>query len=590
MLVLILILLAALAPCPAVGRGWKRREVLFVTSYTGGFQDRGYVATLLLQQKKTKKKEQDKWQMDPITWDTRCGASPSSVFVDDSRGMMYCIDEGLGAPNGSITSYKLFFAPGPFRTGSFTGQFRPPRGHVITLPGGVSATTYGYSKKDWYAPTEFDRDDWLFGKVYPQISNTRGRRSPHYLAVAHYNGSALSGWKTDKSLARVYDWDLKTGAGHYIYQLDKPGPNPQRQEASHPHQALLDPTKEFLLVPDLGADMVRIYQNSRGPEASQGEGVGYLDPQPPLLIPAGCGPRHGAFVRYKSEMPKKERKKDKVYQNWNTYFHLVCELNNSIISYKVNYVKRPDGKAWFPTWSDEKGNKNLAQALEFKQIGLQNTFGGARVPEGAAAAEIVVSPDKKFVIVSNRNDSSFPDFRTKGPSYPDPREPLRKVESDSLATYSIASDGSLNFEELSPAGGSFPRSFALNKKGDVVAVALQYSKTLSFFHRNVTSGRMGREFLRQEDMGNLTSVSFWKRSVKYQGPFPGGYDAANMCLVKIDKTDPGICHKKVFHWPESFVWPEDWRKLQDYPAPGTSLIDKFPWATYDYVSDVKWIF
>ncbi|KAK8158504.1 Lactonase, 7-bladed beta-propeller-domain-containing protein [Phyllosticta citrichinensis] len=500
--------------------------------------------------------------MDPINWDTRCGISPSSLFVDDSRGMMYCIDEGLGAPNGSITSYKLFFSP----SGAFTGLFRPPRDHVITLPGGVSATTYGFSKKDPYRPK--DPTGEYFGMIPP----------PHYLAVAHYNGSALSGWRAENRMTSVYDWDLNTRAGHYIYQLDKPGPNPQSQDASHPHQALLDPTTEFLLVPDLGADMVRIYQNSRRPRREE---KGYLDPQPPLLIPAGCGPRHGAFVRHKSKTPKKERNEDQVYQQWNTYFHLVCELNNSIISYKVDYIKRPNLNAWFPTWSDEKGNQNLAKALEFKQIGVQNTFGGTRDPEGAAAAEIVVSPDKRFVIVSNRNDSSFPDFRTLGPSYPDPREPLPKVESDSLATFSIAGDGSLKFEELSPAGGSFPRSFDLNRKGDVVAVALQYSKALAFFSRNVTSGRMGREILRHENMGNLTSVTFWKSPLAFNGPMPGGWDAAKLCLVKIEKTDPGICHKDVFHWPKSIQWPDDWRNLQNYPAPGTSLIDRFPWVTFE---------
>ncbi|RWA03833.1 hypothetical protein EKO27_g11273, partial [Xylaria grammica] len=42
----------------------------------------------------------------------------------------------------------------------------------------------------------------------------------------------------------------------FKFNMTAPGPNP-RQNAPHPHAAHVDPTGKFLLVPDLGADLIR---------------------------------------------------------------------------------------------------------------------------------------------------------------------------------------------------------------------------------------------------------------------------------------------------------------------------------------------
>jgi 6-phosphogluconolactonase len=66
------------------------------------------------------------------------------------------------------------------------------------------------------------------------------------------------------------------------------GPNPLRQEAAHPHQAVFRPGTRELFVTDLGMDRVFIYR---------------VDPETGLLSEAGCiacrpgsGPRHLVFV------------------------------------------------------------------------------------------------------------------------------------------------------------------------------------------------------------------------------------------------------------------------------------------------------
>lgn len=132
------------------------------------------------------------------------------------------------------------------------------------------------------------------------------------------------------------------------YSLAAPGPNADRQEAPHPHEAILDPTASFVLVPDLGADEVRIYQ-------ADAKTLG-LTPIAPLTVRPGSGPRHGTFL----VTPKK------------TYFYLISELSNTITGYETVY------------------NKN--KTLSFNEIFYIPTHGkNITLPEGTGAAEIVVS-------------------------------------------------------------------------------------------------------------------------------------------------------------------------------------------------------
>lgn len=68
-------------------------------------------------------------------------------------------------------------------------------------------------------------------------------------------------------------------------QLKGSGPNPDRQESSHAHQAILHPERKELLIPDLGADKVWRLSKSKGKWEISGN-VSYCP---------GGGPRHVAF-------------------------------------------------------------------------------------------------------------------------------------------------------------------------------------------------------------------------------------------------------------------------------------------------------
>ncbi|SIO25786.1 lactonase family protein [Agromyces cerinus] len=64
------------------------------------------------------------------------------------------------------------------------------------------------------------------------------------------------------------------------------GPNHERQESSHPHQAVVDSARDRLLVPDLGADRVRVLALDTLPDAL------VHDEARDIVVHAGAGPRH----------------------------------------------------------------------------------------------------------------------------------------------------------------------------------------------------------------------------------------------------------------------------------------------------------
>ncbi len=89
-------------------------------------------------------------------------------------------------------------------------------------------------------------------------------------------GSALSTFSlplsSDKEALQVFR-----------YQMPQPGTKLE--------QVILDPTGDFILVPDLGADQVRVYAIDQH--------SGRLNACPNLNYTAGSAPRHGPFWKSK---------------------------------------------------------------------------------------------------------------------------------------------------------------------------------------------------------------------------------------------------------------------------------------------------
>ncbi|VUC25327.1 unnamed protein product [Clonostachys rosea] len=337
---------------------------------------------------------------------TECGGSASWLTL--AGDLLYCTDEAWSTPEGSVSTFKTL-ADGSLEL----------LGKSSTRQGAVSAVVYG-------------KDD-------------------SGLALAYYSSSAFTTWdRSDPSALELLQTE--------VYELEEPGANPERQEAPHPHQAILDPTGQYILVPDLGADLVRIYKTGADDLA--------VTAVEPLQVPAGSGPRHAAFVTAGDE----------------TYLYLVTELTNKIFGYIVTYGEG---------------------SLSFEQVYESGTHGeGVEVPSTAAAAEILVTPDHKFLIVSSRNENTFeiPNFDSSNST---------KIVSDTLINFSINHQtGALKPIQVVPAGGKTPRQFSFNKDASAVAVGLQGDGRVVIIERSKSSGRLGRFVANAEVGGEVSTVIF----------------------------------------------------------------------------------
>lgn len=84
-----------------------------------------------------------------------------------------------------------------------------------------------------------------------------------------------------------------------------------------------------------------------------------------------------------------------------------------------------------------------------------------------------------------------------------------QIPSDTLQSWVIdPATGKLAFHQMSPAGGSFPRQFSVNKGGTLAAVGLQYDSRVVIVERNVTDGTFGNIVAEFDIPGQVTSVIF----------------------------------------------------------------------------------
>ncbi|KAM4055242.1 lactonase, 7-bladed beta-propeller domain-containing protein [Hirsutella rhossiliensis] len=298
------------------------------------------------------------------------------------------------------------------------------------------------------------------------------------MAIPHFGGKAVSVWN-------VADPSKMAEVQRENFELEKPGPKPAQTEAK-PHQAAVDPTRKFVVAPDLGADMLRLFaiapsagdNNSNGqtgaaPQAQGGGGNQLLKPLQPVPVKPGSGPRHAAFA---VAGPK-------------TYMYVVTELSSEIMGFDVAY--------------------SGAGGMELKPLFTMKVHGKneSNTPEFAAASEIAVSPDNQFLLVASRNESTLrvPNFDGAAAN-----SNAADVVSDSLSNYRIdPATGSLGEVQIRvPSGGRFPRQFSMSGDGALVAVANQLDGRVVVMERNPQTGMLGG-FVGQALLdGNVTSVVF----------------------------------------------------------------------------------
>lgn len=345
-----------------------------------------------------------KYSLEKTSSTDKCGPNPSWLTVDTNRGLMFCLNEGLSSPNGSIASFTI----------NDDASLKAVKNQT-TISGPVSGVIYGHAA---------------------------GQRG---LVAAHYGGSAVTSYKL-----------LGSGRFEPAQNLTYTGKGPkQQQNAPHPHEAILDPTGQYILVPDLGLDVVHVFTWDKETLA--------LTELEPLKVSPGTGPRHAVF----------HNPSGVACQTCATYMYLVGELTADLTSYAVTY-------------------KEAGKGLDFKNVSAALTQPGNA---NNAPAEVEISPDGRFVIVSNRDT---------GPAHDG------TGTTSSLATFCLHEDGSLQSPRQTTSdliGPGYPRHFTFNKYGNLVAVGLQNTNQVIVLPRNVSSGEMSAEPVAKIALtGNVTNV------------------------------------------------------------------------------------
>jgi 6-phosphogluconolactonase (cycloisomerase 2 family) len=142
---------------------------------------------------------------------------------------------------------------------------------------------------------------------------------------------------------------------------------------------------------------------------------------------------------------------------------------------------------------------NPNTTLSFAPVFTSSTYGPHGTPPGAAGAEVLVSPDGNYLLTSSRNDSLFaiPNFNPANAT---------RIPSDSLQVWAIDhATGKLAFQQLAPAGGSYPRQFAVNRNGTLAAVGLQMDGRVVVMERSA-NGTLGGFVASVDVAGQVTSV------------------------------------------------------------------------------------
>ncbi|KAK4156520.1 Lactonase, 7-bladed beta-propeller-domain-containing protein [Chaetomidium leptoderma] len=351
-------------------------SLLWVTTYPVG-AGAGKLLTLKL----------DQATLQSVAESDTCGPFPS--WLTQADDVLYCVNEAWGGANGDLSALQI--------------------ADDLTLAKLSGGQTVG-------------------GPVSTHVYGEGGRG----LAVADYAGGGIDTFDiTDPAAIAV------------IKSRVYPAPSdnlPEPRNQARPHEAILDPTGDFLVFPDLGADLLRVLKvNKETLETTDTTSHEFA---------RGTGPRHGAFFKSGDK----------------TFFYVACELSNLLQGFAVTY--------------------NDDQTLSFTQVYNATTHGDeTALPAGTSAAELYLAPNSNFITLSSRNEASLQYTLANG----------TEVASDPLITFSInAESGALTHVQTAPAGGINPRHFSFSQDGSRVASALQSDGRVVVFERDTASGKIGK--------------------------------------------------------------------------------------------------
>ncbi|KAJ4422206.1 hypothetical protein N0V82_003176 [Gnomoniopsis sp. IMI 355080] len=221
-----------------------------------------------------------------------CGATPSWLTQDSASNRLFCLDESK--TNGTISSYTIEIDGSLSRLDT-----------VSTLPGAAHGALFGQGNGLAVAHHHFAAASSALGEKNAAAADTClfSYLNSISSSVATYDVSKTDTHST-LELVQSETYHLSEDAIHPVGEL--------RQ--SLPDFAIADPSGKFLLVPDPGADFVRIYLLNE-------DGRLRFTDLPPLII-AG-GPRYADFL---------------TTLDGTVYLYVTTANTNMVMGYKVLYT------------------------------------------------------------------------------------------------------------------------------------------------------------------------------------------------------------------------------------------------------------
>jgi len=227
--------------------------------------------------------------------------------------------------------------------------------------------------------------------------------------AANYSGGSIAVFKKNA--------DGSITEAQQLIQHEGKGPNAARQEKAHVHMVVFSPDKKFILSNDLGQDKIFIYKYNASAKHEVLTLKGTVD------VKAGSGPRHLTF--------SKDGK----------FVYLVQELDGTLTTFSY----------------DKTGSLKLVAATSI----LAKDFKG-----GTGAAAIKISPDGKFLYVTDR------------------------VDANNISVYKILKTGKIELVEQQSTLGKGPRDFAIDPTGNYLLVGHQYTNNIVIFKRDKLTGKL----------------------------------------------------------------------------------------------------
>ncbi|MDR3651585.1 MAG: lactonase family protein [Paludibacter sp.] len=229
----------------------------------------------------------------------------------------------------------------------------------------------------------------------------------NHVFTANYGGGSISvfGRNADGSLTDVLQLIQHTGKSV----------NTERQNEPHVHQVLVSPNQKYVIVNDLGTDKVTVYKYNPDSKTE------ILTPFDTLSVKPGSGPRHAIFNKDGSKL------------------YLVHEIDGTV---------------------SVLGMKNGKLSL------VQQTTVAYKADIVNRGAEIFLSPDERFVYVSNRGTAN------------------------DVTCFAVAKNGKLTFVQRVSTKGDGPRNFALTPDGQYIFVGHQFTDNIVIFKRDTQTGKL----------------------------------------------------------------------------------------------------